>query len=49
MLLSLFMATFAIQTADDGFSKLQIFLQQLINWSVDPGGRRSMVKNLWSY
>ena len=39
MLLSLFMATFAIQTADDGFSKLQIFLQQLINWSVDAGGR----------
>ncbi|WP_290377512.1 mechanosensitive ion channel domain-containing protein, partial [uncultured Bacteroides sp.] len=39
MLLSLFMATFAIQTADDGFSKLQIFLQQLINWSVDADGR----------
>lgn len=39
MLLSLFMATFAIQTVDDGFSKLQIFLQQLINWSVDAGGR----------
>ncbi len=33
------MATFAIQTVDDGFSKLQIFLQQLINWSVDAGGR----------
>ena len=39
MLLSLFMAAFAAQTADDGFSKLQIFLQQLIDWSVSAGGR----------
>ena len=29
MLLSLFMAAFAAQTADDGFSKLQIFLQSI--------------------
>ena len=39
MLLSLFMAAFAAQTADDGFSKLQIFLQQLIDWGVSAGGR----------
>ena len=32
MLSSLFMAAFAAQVADDGFSKLQIFLQQLIDW-----------------
>ena len=36
MLLSLFMAAFAAQVADDGFSKLQIFLQQLIDWGVMP-------------
>ena len=35
MLLSLFMAAFAAQVADDGFSKLQIFLQQLIDWGVN--------------
>ena len=34
MLLSLFMAAFAAQTADDGFSKLQIFLKKLIDCSV---------------
>ena len=39
MLLSLFMAAFAAQVADDGFSKLQIFLQQLIDWGVNAGGR----------
>ena len=39
MLSSLFMAAFAAQVADDGFSKLQIFLQQLIDWSVSAGGR----------
>ena len=39
MLLSLFMAAFAAQVADDGFSKLQIFLQQLIDWGVSAGGR----------
>ena len=39
MLSSLFMAAFAAQVADDGFSKLQIFLQQLIDWGVNAGGR----------
>lgn len=39
MLSSLFMAAFAAQVADDGFSKLQIFLQQLIDWGVSAGGR----------
>ena len=33
------MAAFAAQVADDGFSKLQIFLQQLIDWGVSAGGR----------
>lgn len=33
------MAAFAAQNAEDGFSKLQIFLQQLIDWSVNAGGR----------
>ena len=32
-------AAFAAQVADDGFSKLQIFLQQLIDWGVSAGGR----------
>jgi small conductance mechanosensitive channel len=39
MLSSLFMVAFAAQVADDGFSKLQIFLQQLIDWGVNAGGR----------
>ena len=39
MLSPLFMAALAAQTADDGFSKLQIFLQQLIDWGVSAGGR----------
>ena len=39
MLSSLFMAAFAAQVADDGFSILQIFLQQLIDWGVNAGGR----------
>ena len=39
MLLSLFMAAFAAQVADDEFFKLQIFLQQLIDWGVNAGGR----------
>ena len=39
MLSSLFMVAFAAQVADDGFSKLQIFLQQLIDWGVSAGGR----------
>lgn len=33
------MAALAAQNAEDGFSKLQIFLQQLIDWSVNAGGR----------
>lgn len=33
------MAAFTAQSAEDGFSKLQIFLQQLIDWSVNAGGR----------
>ena len=39
MLSPLLMAAFAAQNADDGFSKLQIFIQQLIDWSVSAGGR----------
>ena len=38
-LIHIFMAAFAAQVADDGFSKLQIFLQQLIDWGVNAGGR----------
>lgn len=33
------MAALAAPSAEDGFSKLQIFLQQLIDWSVNAGGR----------
>ena len=33
------MAAFAVQVAEDGFSKLQIFLQLLIDWGVRAGGR----------
>ena len=39
MLSSLFMAAFAVQTSEEGFSKLQIFMQQLIDWGVGAGGR----------
>lgn len=39
MLSSLLMAAFAAQASEDGFSKLQIFIQQLIDWSVSAGGR----------
>ena len=39
MLSSLFMAAFAAQTSEEGFSKLQIFMQQLIDWGVGAGGR----------
>ena len=39
MLSSLLMAAAAAQVAEDGFSKLQIFIQQLIDWSVSAGGR----------
>lgn len=33
------LATVAAPVTDDGFSKLQILLQQLIDWGVDAGGR----------
>ena len=33
------MAAFAVQTSEEGFSKLQIFMQQLIDWGVGAGGR----------
>ena len=33
------MAAFAAQTSEEGFSKLQIFMQQLIDWGVGAGGR----------
>lgn len=39
MLSSLLMAAFAAQTAEDGFSKIQILIQQLIDWGVSAGGR----------
>lgn len=39
MLSSLLMAAFAAQASEDGFSKLQIFIQQVIDWSVSAGGR----------
>lgn len=39
MLSSLLMAAAAAQVAEDGFSKLQILIQQLIDWSVSAGGR----------
>ena len=35
MLSSLLMAVFAAQASEEGFSKLQIFMQQLIDWGVD--------------
>ena len=39
MLSSLLMAVFAVQASEEGFSKLQIFMQQLIDWGVGAGGR----------
>lgn len=39
MLSSLLMAAFAAQAAEDGFSKIQILVQQLIDWGVSAGGR----------
>jgi len=39
MLSSLLMAAFAAQAPEEGFSKFQIFVQQLIDWGVDAGGR----------
>lgn len=33
------MAALAAQSTEDGFSKLQIFIQQLIDWGVSAGGR----------
>lgn len=39
MLSSLLMAAFAAQIAEDGFSKIQILIQQLIDWGVSAGGR----------
>ena len=39
MLSSLLMAVFVAQASEEGFSKLQIFMQQLIDWGVGAGGR----------
>lgn len=39
MLSSLLMAALAGQVAEDGFSKIQILIQQLIDWGVGAGGR----------
>ena len=39
MLSSLLMTAFAIQATEEGFSKLQILMQQLIDWGVGAGGR----------
>ncbi|MDO4162784.1 MAG: mechanosensitive ion channel [Bacteroides sp.] len=39
MQLTLFVAALAAQTAEDGFSKVQMLFQQLIDWGVDAGGR----------
>ena len=39
MLSSLLMAAFVAQASEEGFSKLQIFMQQLIDWGVGAGGR----------
>ena len=47
MLSSLFMAAFAAQVADDGFSKLQIFLQQLIDWGVPVDVLLELSSSLW--
>ena len=33
------MAAMAVQAAEDGFSKIQILIQQLIDWGVSAGGR----------
>lgn len=39
MLSPLLLATFVAGNAEDGFSKLQILIQQLIDWGVSAGGR----------
>ncbi len=39
MLSPLLMAAVAVQAAEDGFSKVQILIQQLIDWGVSAGGR----------
>lgn len=39
MLSPLLMSAFAAQNAEDGFSKLQILLQQLMDWGVSAGSR----------
>lgn len=39
MLSPMLLAALAAQTAEDGFSKLQIFLQHLLDWGVSVGGR----------
>lgn len=39
MLSPLLLAALAAQTAEDGFSKVQILIQQLIDWGVSAGGR----------
>ena len=39
MLSPLLMAAMAVQAAEDGFSKIQILIQQLIDWGVSAGGR----------
>lgn len=39
MLSPLLMAAFAAQNVEDGFSKLQILLQQLMDWGVSAGSR----------
>ena len=35
MLSSLLMAAFVAQASEEGFSKLQIFMQQLIDWGAN--------------
>ena len=39
MLSPLLIAAFAAQGAEDGISKLQLLLEQLIDWGVGAGGR----------
>lgn len=39
MLSPLLMAVVAVQAAEEGFSKVQILIQQLIDWGVGAGGR----------
>ena len=39
MLSPLLMAAVAVQAAEEGFSKVQILIQQLIDWGVGAGGR----------